>query len=106
MPEIPDLNIFASNLSKKLIGKNLLNISIPITRKLKQPEADFKTAIVEIALGCLKVGLEVRLILHGKNALADWQGYNVGVYYGGLVSLFIIIHHISYDQFNRGLQYC
>jgi formamidopyrimidine-DNA glycosylase len=39
MPEIPDLNIFRSNLAKRLIGQTLTTISIIVPRKLKVPEA-------------------------------------------------------------------
>ncbi|NCD68021.1 DNA-formamidopyrimidine glycosylase family protein [Mucilaginibacter agri] len=45
MPEIPDLNIFASNLAKRLAGKTLSNIRILVPRKLKEPEAAFKEAL-------------------------------------------------------------
>ena len=45
MPEIPDLNIFRINLAKRLIGKKLSSISILIPRRLKLPEAAFKTAL-------------------------------------------------------------
>jgi formamidopyrimidine-DNA glycosylase len=39
MPEIPDLNIFRRNLAKKLVGKELEQISVLITRQLKTPES-------------------------------------------------------------------
>jgi formamidopyrimidine-DNA glycosylase len=45
MPEIPDLNIFCTNLAKRLVGKKLTVISILITRRLKLPEAAFKEAL-------------------------------------------------------------
>lgn len=45
MPEIPDLNIFSSNLSKHLVGKTLIEIHILIPRRIKTPEADFKAAL-------------------------------------------------------------
>ena len=44
MPEIPDLNIFNKNLSKRLTGKKLSEINILVPRKLKVPEADLKKA--------------------------------------------------------------
>jgi formamidopyrimidine-DNA glycosylase len=44
MPEIPNLNIFSSNVDKRLIGKALAEIHILISRRQKIPEADFKTA--------------------------------------------------------------
>jgi formamidopyrimidine-DNA glycosylase len=45
MPEIPDLNIFCTNLAKRLVGKKLTNISILIDRRLKLPEAAFQEAL-------------------------------------------------------------
>ena len=45
MPEIPDLNIFCKNLSKRLIGKTLVELHVPITRKLKVPESALKESL-------------------------------------------------------------
>jgi formamidopyrimidine-DNA glycosylase len=45
MPEIPDLNIFRTNLAKRLVGNTLAKISILVPRKLKEPEAAFKAAL-------------------------------------------------------------
>lgn len=45
MPEIPDLNIFSRNLSKRLVGKMLTAIDVIIPRKLKVPETDLKEAL-------------------------------------------------------------
>src|ERR1700754_4071517 len=45
MPEIPDLNIFCRNLSKRLTGKTLTALTVIIPRKLKLPESDFKQAL-------------------------------------------------------------
>ncbi|SDE62666.1 formamidopyrimidine-DNA glycosylase [Mucilaginibacter pineti] len=45
MPEIPDLNIFCTNLAKRLVGKKLASINILVHRRLKLPEADFKSAL-------------------------------------------------------------
>jgi formamidopyrimidine-DNA glycosylase len=45
MPEIPDLNIFCTNLAKRLVSKKLTSISILIPRRLKLPEAAFKAAL-------------------------------------------------------------
>jgi formamidopyrimidine-DNA glycosylase len=47
MPEIPDLNIFCTNLAERLVGKTLTNISILVPRRLKTPEADFKAVLEE-----------------------------------------------------------
>lgn len=45
MPEIPDLNIFTSNLSKRIVGKTLNTIRILVPRKLKIPESEFSAAL-------------------------------------------------------------
>lgn len=45
MPEIPDLNIFSANLSRKLIGQKLALINIVVPRKLKVPESALKDAL-------------------------------------------------------------
>lgn len=45
MPEIPDLNIFSRNLTKRLVGKKLTQIKIVVPRKLKVPESDLKEAL-------------------------------------------------------------
>jgi formamidopyrimidine-DNA glycosylase len=50
MPEIPDLNIFCSNLAKKLVGQTLDSIEILVPRRIKQPENEFKAALEGQAL--------------------------------------------------------
>jgi formamidopyrimidine-DNA glycosylase len=45
MPEIPDLNIFSLNLSKRLLGQKLAQINIIVPRKLKMPESMLKDAL-------------------------------------------------------------
>ncbi|MDO3627544.1 DNA-formamidopyrimidine glycosylase family protein [Mucilaginibacter sp. BT774] len=45
MPEIPDLNIFSRNLSKRLVGQKLTEINVVIPRKLKVPETALKEAL-------------------------------------------------------------
>jgi formamidopyrimidine-DNA glycosylase len=45
MPEIPDLNIFCRNLSKRLQGKTLTHIQVLVPRKLKVPELALKDAL-------------------------------------------------------------
>jgi formamidopyrimidine-DNA glycosylase len=60
MPEIPDLNIFCTNLAERLVGKILTNISILVPRRLKTPEADFKTALEEqVLLAISRVGKQL-----------------------------------------------
>jgi len=45
MPEIPDLNIFCRNLSRKLTGKKLEQIRIVNPRRLKTPESVLQEAL-------------------------------------------------------------
>jgi formamidopyrimidine-DNA glycosylase len=47
MPEIPDLNIFCTNLAERLVGNTLNKIRILVPRRLKKPESDFKEALEE-----------------------------------------------------------
>ena len=54
MPEIPDLNIFLINLAKRLVGEKLTSISILIPRRLKLPEAAFKSALEGQALTAIR----------------------------------------------------
>jgi formamidopyrimidine-DNA glycosylase len=54
MPEIPDLNVFRTNLYKKLLGKTLSKINVLITRRLKEPE----TLLQETLEGQTLIGIE------------------------------------------------
>jgi formamidopyrimidine-DNA glycosylase len=60
MPEIPDLNIFCTNLAGRLVGKTLTNIGILVPRRLKTPEAGFKAALEEQRLTAInRVGKQL-----------------------------------------------
>jgi formamidopyrimidine-DNA glycosylase len=45
MPELPDLNVFAKNLDKKLAGKKVEKIEVQNKSKLKTPVAELKKEI-------------------------------------------------------------
>jgi formamidopyrimidine-DNA glycosylase len=45
MPELPDLQVFSRNLNKKLAGKKLRKLNVPVTKKLKTPVAGLKKAL-------------------------------------------------------------
>lgn len=45
MPELPDLQVFSQNLHKKLKGKKLETLNIPVTKKLKTPAKKIKEAL-------------------------------------------------------------
>jgi formamidopyrimidine-DNA glycosylase len=45
MPELPDLQVFSKNLTRKLKGKKVKKLSFPYTKKLKIPAAKFSKAI-------------------------------------------------------------
>jgi formamidopyrimidine-DNA glycosylase len=45
MPELPDLNVFAKNLDKKLAGKKVKKIEVENKSKLKTPVSELKKAI-------------------------------------------------------------
>jgi formamidopyrimidine-DNA glycosylase len=70
MPEIPDLNIFSSNLAKRLVGKTLTTISILVPRKLKQPEAAFKVALEGQQLTAInRVGKQLYFVFGDQHVL-------------------------------------
>lgn len=54
MPEIPDLNIFSANLTKRLVGKSLTAIHILVSRKIKTTEVDFDAALTGQVLTAVK----------------------------------------------------
>ncbi|WPU99192.1 DNA-formamidopyrimidine glycosylase family protein [Mucilaginibacter sp. cycad4] len=71
MPEIPDLNIFSSNLTKKLVGKTLSLVDILITRQLKVPAADIKTALEGQLLNKInRIGKELRFEFQNGRVLS------------------------------------
>jgi formamidopyrimidine-DNA glycosylase len=79
MPELPDLQVFAANLTKAIKGKKVQQVLIPVTKKINAPVAAFKKAIeqqhiktvtrqgkqLHITLGNHTV-LGLHLMLHGK----------------------------------------
>jgi len=79
MPEIPDLNIFTLNLTKRLVGLKLSTIRILIPRRLKLPEVAFQEALEGLVLtGINRIGkqlyfnfgeqrvLSIQLMLYGS----------------------------------------
>jgi len=71
MPEIPDLNIFCTNLAERLVGKTLTNISILVPRRLKTPEAEFKIALEEqVLLAISRVGKQLYFEFSNNHVLS------------------------------------
>jgi formamidopyrimidine-DNA glycosylase len=70
MPEIPDLNIFNKNLSKRLLGKKLSEINILVPRKLKVPESDLKKAFEGQKLTAItREGKELHFTFENRHVL-------------------------------------
>ena len=70
MPEIPDLNIFCTNLAKRLIGKKLSRINILIPRRLKLPEDAFKETLEGQELMAInRVGKQLYFKFGGQHVL-------------------------------------
>jgi formamidopyrimidine-DNA glycosylase len=71
MPEIPDLNIFRDNLAKKLAGRTLSAIHIPITRQLKVPEIVIQESLEGHALTDIRrTGKELHFIFQNGHVLS------------------------------------
>lgn len=70
MPELPDLQAFSRNLSKKLVGKRVEKIRAVQTKKLKSPEKAFQQALEGAVLASVhRDGKELHLIFDNGNVL-------------------------------------
>jgi formamidopyrimidine-DNA glycosylase len=69
MPELPDLQVFSSNLDKALAGKKLKKITIENKKKLKNDVAEFKDLEGEALKKVYRQGKELYFEF-GKNILA------------------------------------
>lgn len=70
MPELPDLQVFSHNLQRKLSGKKLARIEIPVTKKLKASTASFKKALETQAVKKVwREGKELRFRFSNGNIL-------------------------------------
>jgi formamidopyrimidine-DNA glycosylase len=89
MPEIPDLNIFASNLAKPLVGKTLISIHILVSRKLKEPESAFKAALQ---------GQQLKAIIRkGKQLYFEFEQHILGLH----LMLYGSMHWYEGDNENK-----
>ena len=71
MPELPDLQVFAKNLSKKLKGKTLKKLTVVRSKKLKIPAAKLKKAIEKQPLkNITRVGKELHFRFGNDNILS------------------------------------
>ncbi len=70
MPELPDLEVFSSNLQKKLSGKKLQKLTVVNKSKLKIPEREFRSGIEGQELKKIyREGKELRLAFANGNIL-------------------------------------
>src|ERR1700710_2528812 len=69
MPELPDLQVFSSNLNKALAGNKLKKITIENKKKLKNDVAEFKDLEGEELKKVYREGKELYFEF-GKNILA------------------------------------
>lgn len=70
MPELPDLQAFSYNLTKKLKGKALKDIDVAVTSKLNAPVEELHNALVGHALEkVVREGKELRMVFKGDNSL-------------------------------------
>jgi formamidopyrimidine-DNA glycosylase len=70
MPELPDLQAFCRNLSKKLVGKRVEKIHVAQTKKLKSPPSAFQQAFQGAALiSVYRDGKELHLKFDNGNVL-------------------------------------
>jgi formamidopyrimidine-DNA glycosylase len=70
MPELPDLQVFSSNLNKKFSGKTLKKISIENKKKLKNSVEEFKALEGKELKKIYREGKELYFQFSDKNILA------------------------------------
>ncbi|MEO5600363.1 MAG: DNA-formamidopyrimidine glycosylase family protein [Cyclobacteriaceae bacterium] len=70
MPELPDLQVFSSNLSKKLAGKKVQKLSVVNKKKLRTPEKELRKSLEGAKLsGVYRVGKELHFAFDNGNIL-------------------------------------
>lgn len=70
MPELPDLQVFSSNLHKKLGGKNLKKLTVVNNKKLKTPAAKLKKSLENQSLKKVeRAGKELHFIFENGSVL-------------------------------------
>lgn len=70
MPELPDLEVFSSNLTKKLCGKKLKKLEISYTKKIKTPVKKFRQALEgQKLVRVYRDGKELRFVFTNDNIL-------------------------------------
>lgn len=70
MPELPDLQAFSHNLTKKLKGKELKDVYVAVTNKLNASVEELHQALVSHELEkVVREGKELRVIFKGDNSL-------------------------------------
>lgn len=71
MPELPDLQVFKKNLSKKLVGKTLEKITVRNKKKLKVSEVSMKKALEgEKLVSVERIGKELHFGFKNGDVLA------------------------------------
>lgn len=70
MPELPDLQAFSYNLTKKLKGKTLKDIDVIVTNKLNVPVNELQDALIGRELEkVVREGKELRVLFKGNQVL-------------------------------------
>lgn len=81
MPELPDLEVFSKNLTKKFKGKTLEKLTITNKSKLKTPEKEFKQSLEgEKLKEVYREGKELRFAFANKNILGMHLMLNGNLY--------------------------
>src|SRR5215212_3403240 len=71
MPELPDLQVFSRNLNKKLKGKTLKKISVPVDKKLNVSTEKLRSSLEKQKLGeVYREGKELHFKFGNGNVLA------------------------------------
>jgi len=71
MPELPDLQVFSTNLNEKLKGKKLVELNVPVNKKLNVPVKKLQeTLIGQKVTEVIREGKEIHFLFDKSDVLA------------------------------------
>jgi formamidopyrimidine-DNA glycosylase len=77
MPELPDLQVFSRNLNKRIAGKKIKKLSVPVTKKLK------------VSVNKLREALEGQVV---KEVYREGKELHISFKNGNVLGLHLMLH--------------
>jgi formamidopyrimidine-DNA glycosylase len=77
MPELPDLQVFSRNLNKRIAGKKIKKLNVPVTKKLK------------VSVNKLREALEGQVV---KEVFREGKELHISFKNGNVLGLHLMLH--------------